>query len=339
MNKNSWLDNSIKESMACDESQIPLNYAGLEKAKQRLKNQNMMTVRIDMHSLFKRKTIRFSMVFVLVFILLGGAMGAGAVTLLRTDKIDYPFVNDPQLIGKWESVDFVKTADQFEPGEKSWRGSLFLREFAFIKNGKVLLSIDEGNRALTESSFTWTKGMVIDMNEKTAGKYEIRHIDGATYMFYEWKSGDYIFRGRQPSLYVLKKVDSKDYSNYEIVKKADNIDYPFVHDPQVIGKWKSVDFVKTIDKFVPREKSWIMALFLTEINFNEEGKLSASTESGNFCGEITWTKGLVLNAIDQTASAYVIKKIDGATYMFFEWKSGDYTLRGMEPHYYVLKKE
>ncbi len=41
----------------------------------------------------------------------------------------------------------------------------------------------------------------------------------------------------------------------------------------------------------------------------------------------------------KTASKYIIKEIDGGKYMFFEWKSGDYTIRGMKPYYYVLKKK
>lgn len=33
-----------------------------------------------------------------------------------------------------------------------------------------------------------------------------------------------------------------------------------------------------------------------------------------------------------------IKEIEGTTYMFFEWKNGDYVFRGVNPYYYVLKK-
>ena len=36
---------------------------------------------------------------------------------------------------------------------------------------------------------------------------------------------------------------------------------------------------------------------------------------------------------------YLIKEIAGSKYMFFEWKSGDYTIRHMKPKYYVLKKD
>ena len=56
-------------------------------------------------------------------------------------------------------------------------------------------------------------------------------------------------------------------------------------------------------------------------------------------GYTTWTNGLVLHAGNKTASKYEIKKIDGAEYMFFEWKSGDYTFGHMKPSYYVLQRD
>jgi len=51
-----------------------------------------------------------------------------------------------------------------------------------------------------------------------------------------------------------------------------------------------------------------------------------------------WTKGLILYLEDKTACKYLIKEINGETYMFLEWKNADYTLRGFKPAYYVLKK-
>jgi hypothetical protein len=51
-----------------------------------------------------------------------------------------------------------------------------------------------------------------------------------------------------------------------------------------------------------------------------------------------WTKGLIIEPAAKKASRYQIREIQGETYMFYEWKSGDYTLRQMKPKYYVLKK-
>ena len=112
---------------------------------------------------------------------------------------------------------------------------------------------------------------------------------------------------------------------------VDDIDLPFVNDEEVIGAWNSVDFVDEISEFKPSETYWEGDLYLEELVFKAEGKLSVRY--------LKWTKGIVMHSGDTTASAYTIKEIDGTTYMFFEWKSGDYIFRDMKPSYYVLKKE
>lgn len=263
---------------------------------------------------------------------------SGYKILRNIDKTDYPFVNDPRVLGKWESVDYVKKVDDFIPEKKSWQGNLYLTALVFIKDGKMLNSFENGNLAKTTSS--WTKDMVLNKQEKTASKYEIKEINGFTYMFFEWKTGEYIFMSRKPSYYVLKKVDSQDYSNFQVARiKEDKIDYPFIDDSQMKGKWESVDFVKTIDSFKPGEKSCWGDLVVTGLNLDENGKVTITSTSGSLSSpSITWTKGLIINREAKTASRCEIKEMNGTTYLFYEWKSGDYVFRGMEPQYYVLKK-
>lgn len=260
------------------------------------------------------------------------------------DKIDHPFVNDPEAIGKWESVDFVKNIEDFntqKPQTPSDR--LFLK-------GLVLY---EGGRA----SFAWkgwTKGLVMHDGDKTASKYVMKDIGGTTYMFFEWKSGDYTIRHRKPMLYVLKKLPANStrfnnpselYATDKMGPKAelspgsqigkngriiDKIDYPFVDDPQVRGKWESVDFVKEMKDFDPAKPKWKGDLFLKDLIFLQNGRMGQPWS--------TWTKGIVCHSGDQTASRYTIKEMNGTTYMFYEWKSGDYTVMHRKPACYVLKK-
>jgi len=255
------------------------------------------------------------------------------------DKIDYPFVNDPEVIGGWKSVDFVEDIDAFDPTKKSWQGNLFLNHLIFEEGGKIA-----GNL------LTWTKGLVFYNNDfVTASKYQIKEIDGSEYIFYEWKSGDYSVRHSKPSYYVLKRepVESLKYEPM-LGKKADipatstineqgrlvdKLDYPFVNDPQVVGKWKSVDFVSEIEQFQVGEQQWKGRggeLFFKELIILPKGK--------TFKPWWTWTKGLIFHSGDKTASKYALKDMDGSTYMFYEWKSGDYAFRYRKPSYYVLKK-
>lgn len=113
----------------------------------------------------------------------------------RVDKTDLPFVNDPAVLGKWESVDYVASPSDFNPDKRAWRGDLFFKGFNFLENGKF-----------PEAWQTWTKGVVIHSGDKTASRYELKEIKGQTYLFFEWKSGDVTILGRKPNYYVLKKM-------------------------------------------------------------------------------------------------------------------------------------
>lgn len=246
------------------------------------------------------------------------------------DRIDYPFVDDPQMIGRWQSVDFVQRIDAFNPDAKSAIDDAHLKEMTiFLKDGKI-----NGTKLL------WTKGFIIDPIQKTASKYGIKEINGSKYLFYEWKSGDYTLRGMKPWLCVLKKVDSSDYSIVEPPRKEDRIDYPFVADPQILGRWESVDIVIKPEDFKPGKANYPAGeLYLKGLNISENGNISANFKDRTNESDIyTWTKDLVLCDRNKTASQYIIREIDGTAYMFFQWKGGDYVLRNMEPHYYVLKK-
>jgi hypothetical protein len=108
------------------------------------------------------------------------------------------------------------------------------------------------------------------------------------------------------------------------------MDWSFVNDPAVLGVWKSVDFVKEQDQFKPDKMQWKGDLYLKGLTFLPNGRTQQVWR---------WTKGLVLHDGDKTASVYTIKEFNGEPYMFFEWKSGDYSIRKMKPRYYVLKKD
>lgn len=119
----------------------------------------------------------------------------------------------------------------------------------------------------------------------------------------------------------------------------DNIDFPFKDDPEVIGTWKSVDFVDSIGDFVPGQKRWGYNLFLHSLTFKEGGSLVARNTKVPNGYPRKWTMGVVISSHQKTSAKYYIQEIGGEKYMFYEWKSGDYTIRHRKPSYYVLKKE
>ena len=253
----------------------------------------------------------------------------------KKDKTEYAFVDDSKVKGAWEAVDFVPQIKDFKTDKKYTVDGLYLKKLAFAKDGKMLWTAEKGD--LSPTSMTWTKGLVINKNESTASKYTIKEINGSEYMFFEWKSGDYTIRGMEPQYYVLKKIDDKDYTDYKpVAMKQDKVDYPFVNDPKMIGEWNSVSFVEKIDEFAPGKPS-NFSLFLQNINIEKGGTANLKVGSEEPF-KLEWTKGMILDKQYKLASKCEIKEIDGDMYMFYEWKSGDYVYRGMQPYYYVLKK-
>jgi hypothetical protein len=110
------------------------------------------------------------------------------------DNIDLPFVNDPEVIGQWQSIDFVQAIGDFNPARRSMKGDLFLKGVTFLEEGKTSLPW-----------WTWTKGVVIHHGDQTASHYEIRKVDDREYLFLEWKSGDFTILGKRPPYYVLQR--------------------------------------------------------------------------------------------------------------------------------------
>ncbi len=256
---------------------------------------------------------------------------------MRTDATDYPFVKDETVVGKWEVVDFVSRIEYFDAKSRFTETELYLHAMAFLPDGTMFVSIKD--TPLTYSEYIWTKGLILSKKHQTASKYLLQEIDGELYMFYEWKSGDYIFRNMDPYYYVLKQADAKDYSDWSPPRREDNTDYPFEDDPQIRGEWETVDFVDGIGQFDPNSKKDDSMNYLVGLIMEENGKLTHATLSGDFSNKnIKWTKGLILNKIDKTASKYEIRELNGDTFLFYEWKSGDYIFRSSKPSYYVLKK-
>ena len=130
---------------------------------------------------------------------------------------------------------------------------------------------------------------------------------------------------------IEKKVIIQRDSNFDSQSdhKTDRLIETVVNDSQVVGKWISVDFVRHIDAFEPDSKKWTGDLYLKSLSFYENGKTS---------GPWQWTKGSLYHPGDNTKAKYEIRYYNDVPYLFMEWMSGDVTIRGQKPSYYVLKK-
>ncbi|MEN6627722.1 MAG: M56 family metallopeptidase [Candidatus Sumerlaeia bacterium] len=291
-----------------------------------LEDQDQMKRRITMIAHFRKLSWAWSIMAAAVVIVLAGATLTGrseaADSKYVKQKFDRPFVDDPAVLGNWESVDFVKSIDAFDPAKKSFKGDLFLKNVAFFDKG-------------VSWPWRWTKGYLWHPGDKTEARYTIKTIDGTPYLFMEWISGDVTIRNQEPWYYVLKRSANQNVKPPTWPKPGENkyvkekFDRAYVNDPAVIGAWQSVDFVKQIGDFDPAAKNWQGNLFWKGVTFVEGGATS---------GPWSWTKGYLWHPGDRTEAQYMIKEIGGAPYLFVEWISGDVTIRGDAPMYYVMKK-
>ncbi len=231
-----------------------------------------------------------------------------------------PFENDERVIGRWEFIATVDKKEDFKP-ESKYANETTYDELYFLPNGEEYWG------------FGWTKGYIkITFGDGMMIPYELNEADGQTYMF--------AVNPKYGGVWVLRQSDNKRHTKYSIAK-SDNVDLPFVDDPKVHGEWASIDYVHHIEEFNPtkqqREKLHLkgVAFFpngVFEWTFSEKYKHHWTNGTAMIKyfegGELTHT----------TAPAYEIRVIDGVEYLFFEWKSGDYTWGGKKPGYYVLKR-
>ena len=121
----------------------------------------------------------------------------------RCDNIDYPFINDENVLGVWKVRDFLINREDFDVKKQNWPvDNLFVLSAEFKNSGEFVLTTKEATNGFT---LAWTNGLVLNKHEKVASAYEIVTIDGKEYLFKEWKTGDYSFGGGRVYWYVFTR--------------------------------------------------------------------------------------------------------------------------------------
>ena len=243
------------------------------------------------------------------------------------ESIDFPFENDETAIGKWEIIgEYAVKEDFFEEIDNAHPG--------YNTNSQIIYFLPQGRRYWL---YGWTKGKLLIKtgDASSVNEYEIEEHRGERFMFVSFKSYEYR-KGGAPRILVLKQIDNKEYSAEQLAKK-DNIDMPFVNDPDVLGKWKAFDYLHTKEAFSPTG-SRRHSFFFKELEFFENGSCTSLYGDKKISGndKQVWTKGYVLRKWDSTACAYEIRTIEAKDYLIIEWKSGDYIWGGHSPNYYVF---
>jgi hypothetical protein len=147
-------------------------------------------------------TSQLNTLLAIAFIIVLAAVGSYLVhdakkgTSQSTVQNPFKFELDERVPGKWITVDFVRDPASFQPGNKLWTGDFSLKELTFYNDGT------------TSGPWAWSKNLLWHPGDRTKANYEIQNIQGESYLFMEWISGDVTIRGQKPRYYVLKKAGS-----------------------------------------------------------------------------------------------------------------------------------
>ncbi len=244
------------------------------------------------------------------------------------------FEDDPDVCGKWQMLDIIPTREHFIYGKPKCGHLAWLQEIYFLDDGKPYWAVDG-----------WSKGYLFTCgpNPQTVfiNKYTIEHFGEHKLMFlkmYDYCSSGAVGKGA-PEIWVYEKVDDRHYTSKEDLRRCDNIDYPFINDESVLGAWESRDFVINKEDFDHTKQYWPEDdLFARQIEFKDNGVFVFTNRDSTNNTVSTWTKGLILNKVERTASAYEIKIIDGKEYLFMQWKSGDYSFGGGRIYWYIFTR-
>lgn len=228
------------------------------------------------------------------------------------------FINDKNVIGKWESFDVVQSEEQLDINNPNKKSGDF-HEIYFLPNGQKYW-IFEG----------WTKGLLFihygGNDPVVTYEYKIININDSKYMFIKTKDSS--------NINVLFKTSDKIF-DIDDIGVRDNIDLPFVMDENILGLWNAVDYVSRIDDFSPFKQE-TPELWLKSVMFKSDG--SAVRAYGDENWNDFWTKGFLIDKKKNVASAYKIMHIENRDYLFMEWKMGNYVFRGFAPKFYVFTR-
>lgn len=240
--------------------------------------------------------------------------------VILRENIDLPFEDDEEVVGKWE---LVGTPEEYARigGQK--------REIYFLPGGERYWC------------YGWTKGKLLyeDGICTSANDYTLERRGNDLFMTVAMKAYDYPKSGKIETV-TLRQVDRVRYTKEEITRK-DRIDFPFVTDDRVLGRWVVFDFLRRRSDFDPNEPSGRSDLYFKEITFFENGSVTSVYGGETVRGDEkqVWTKGYVLRKWNSTACAYEIVRSGEREYLIIEWKSGDYRWGGCDTDYYVFVRE
>lgn len=125
----------------------------------------------------------------------------------RRDDMTHEFVNDVNVLGGWKVYDLIPDPESYDPKKiYYYTSALSVMSLHFYPDGNLQCKI---GAMLKHIMLEWTCGMTYEPRDKLARKYMIKNIDGVEYLFWEWKTGDYIYSNKKPDYYVFVRVKNE----------------------------------------------------------------------------------------------------------------------------------
>ena len=243
------------------------------------------------------------------------------------DNLSLPFINDEEVIGKWEIVgEYAEKSDFFAGKPKNFS--------VFSESVRNIYFLPQGKRYWC---YSWTKGYLLCKSDadSTVNPYTTEYYENDFYMFVKMKSYEYRYGGKETVL-VLRRLDRIAYRE-EDLRKTDQVDIPFIRDDSILGVWHVFDCCRTKECFDPTHPTQA-AFAVSSLIFEEDGKaiLSyGSLDKANGKRQLCrWTDGFLIR--EKLACTYEIQVLENREYLFLEWKNGDYIYAGRTPWYYVF---
>ena len=124
--------------------------------------------------------------------------------ITRKDDTNMPFVEDENLHGLWNSLGIMDYEEEFDVNSIRTETTI-VKNLSVFPSGDANISYNNGYSRST----SYTKGYIKDFGSKNVlSAYEIKEVNGKTYLLVEWKSGDYVFGGFINCYYVFEKVNA-----------------------------------------------------------------------------------------------------------------------------------
>ncbi len=203
--------------------------------------------------------------------------------------------------------------------------------------------------------FSWSRGALYRMyppnGEVIPHPYTLWEAGGVRYMTVRYMTSGCLYRGEDPVWLLYRQTRHAALTDLESRAFVDNTDYPAMSDPAVLGEWKTVAFTRDPDSFTPKDITrgptswWIMGMTFTSRgsclrHFASRGRTYDGIYPYTLLEDGTpSTRGLVLNPSLHVAEAYLLREIEGETFLFVQHKSGDYYYGGKAPQWYVFRRE